>query len=176
MLRGVEFCASQRKGTEGRPLCRPVFFTLHFLFPIGNNPTLATPFPSVRTGDCLAAARSRRGSDMPPACHSLPRRCFATLEGAALRGKDLGLAQLSSAPPLSRFPYRRIKTAPMLLSMGAVSVCQKSVQLGTDNRAAGELEGARPASNTIKPPSKSLDTSMTFGAKQHFDNIKMLGG
>ena len=27
---------------------------------------------------CLAAARSRRGSDMPPACHSLPRRRFAT--------------------------------------------------------------------------------------------------
>ena len=23
---------------------------------------------------------------------------------------------------------------------------------------------------------KSLDTSTTFGAKQHFDNIKMLGG
>ena len=27
---------------------------------------------------CLAAARSRRGSDMPPAYHSLPRRRFAT--------------------------------------------------------------------------------------------------
>ena len=27
---------------------------------------------------CLAAARSRRGSDMPPACHSLPRRHFVT--------------------------------------------------------------------------------------------------
>ena len=27
-----------------------------------------------------------------------------------------------------------------------------------------------------KPPSKSLDASMTFGAKQHFDIIKMLGG
>ena len=81
----------------GRPLCRPVFFTLHFLFPIGNNPTLATPFPSVRTGDCLAAARSRRGSDMPPACHSLPRRRFATLKGAALRGKGLGLAYYNAS-------------------------------------------------------------------------------
>ena len=57
-----------------------------------------------------------------------------------------------------------------------VQLVKKHVQQGTDKRAAGELEGARPASNTIKPPSKSLDTSMTFGAKQHFDIIKMLGG
>ena len=28
----------------------------------------------------LAAARSRRGSDSPPDCHSIPRRRFATLE------------------------------------------------------------------------------------------------
>ena len=28
----------------------------------------------------LAAARSRRGSDSPPDCHSLPRRHFATPE------------------------------------------------------------------------------------------------
>ena len=37
-------------------------------------------FPSsVTFGDsCLAAARSRRGSDLPPAGHSLPRRRFAT--------------------------------------------------------------------------------------------------
>jgi len=34
---------------------------------------------------CLAAARSRRGSDMPPACHSLPRRRFATLKGKPRR-------------------------------------------------------------------------------------------
>ena len=63
----------------------------------------ALPFPkwhSLHPGDpfgtschCLAAARSRRGSDMPPACHSLPRRRFATLEGAALRGKTSSLAQ-----------------------------------------------------------------------------------
>jgi chromosome partitioning protein len=32
---------------------------------------------------CLAAARSPRGSDRPPACHSLPRRRFATLKGKA---------------------------------------------------------------------------------------------
>ena len=37
--------------------------------------TLATP--SALTRHCLATARSRRGSDMPPACHSLPRRRFA---------------------------------------------------------------------------------------------------
>ena len=49
------------------------------------------PFGAAR--HCLAAARSRRGSDMPPACHSLPRRRFATLEGAALRGKGFTLAQ-----------------------------------------------------------------------------------
>ena len=49
-----------------------------FLFPSALDSTLENPFPSVSTGDCLAAARSRRGSDMPPACHSLPRRRFAT--------------------------------------------------------------------------------------------------
>ena len=65
-----------------------------FLFPSALDSTLETPFPSVRTGDCLAAARSRRGSDMPPACHSLPRRRFATLVGAALRGKTSPLAPL----------------------------------------------------------------------------------
>ena len=86
---------TERKGTEGRPLCRPVFFTLHFLFPIGNNPTLATPQSALRL--------------------------TAPLKGAPLRGKDFKFcAVLGSAPPLSRFPYRRIKTAPMLLSMGAV--------------------------------------------------------
>ncbi len=31
-------------------------------------------------GSCLAAARSRRGSDSPPDCHSIPRRRFATQE------------------------------------------------------------------------------------------------
>ena len=37
------------------------------------------PFRLASLGTCLAAARSRRGSDMPPACHSLPRRRYATL-------------------------------------------------------------------------------------------------
>ena len=32
----------------------------------------------LRDGPFLAAARSRCGSDMPPACHSLPQRRFAT--------------------------------------------------------------------------------------------------
>ena len=49
------------------------------------------------------------------------------------------------------------------------------MQQGTDNRAAGELEGAARLKYN-KTPSKSLDISMTFGAKQHFDIIKMLGG
>ena len=104
------------RGTASVP--SRVHYCARFLFASARVVTPATP--SALTRHCLAAARSRRGSDMPPACHSLPRRRFATLKGAALRGKDLGLAQLSSAPPLSRFPYRRIKTAPMLLSMGAV--------------------------------------------------------
>ena len=75
------------------------------------------------------------------------------------------------------------------------------MQQGTDNRAARELEGERSGGAVVndmpvacqsravtepqrekarlkynKPPSKSLDASMTFGAKQHFDIIKMLGG
>ena len=47
------------------------------------------PFPPHQPlrGSCLAAARSRRGSDMPPACHSLPRRRFATLKGKPLAGR-----------------------------------------------------------------------------------------
>ena len=38
-------------------------------------------FPTTASGPPrLAAARSRRGSDSPPDCHSLPRRHFATLK------------------------------------------------------------------------------------------------
>ena len=44
---------------------------------------------------CLAAARSRRGSDMPLACHSLPRRRFAALKGKAL-GKRNGASFVHS--------------------------------------------------------------------------------
>ena len=40
-------------------------------------------YKSITQSSCgrqvLAAARSRRGSDMPPACHSTPRRRFAAL-------------------------------------------------------------------------------------------------
>ena len=43
------------------------------------------PHPSASLTPCLAAARSRRGSDVPPACHSLPRRRFATLGGEGIR-------------------------------------------------------------------------------------------
>ena len=41
-------------------------------------------------------------------------------------------------------------------------------------RAAGELEGVRPASNTINRRRK--DRVRAFRAKLHFDIIKMLGG
>ena len=37
-------------------------------------------FIQFEAGLFLAAARSRHGSDMPPACHSLPCRRFATLK------------------------------------------------------------------------------------------------
>ena len=52
-----------------------MFFTLHFLFPIGNNPTLATPQSALRL--------------------------TAPLEGAALRGKDLGLVHSLRRAPLA---------------------------------------------------------------------------
>ena len=68
-----------------------IFFILPCLFPNGTSSTPAPP-QSAAGRQRLAAARSRRGSDMPPACHSLPRRRCTTLVGAALRGKDLGLA------------------------------------------------------------------------------------
>ena len=45
----------------------------------------------------------------------------------------------------------------------------------TDNRAAGERERARPVSQYNNPPQKSLK-NQAFRAKQHFDEIKMLGG
>ena len=35
-------------------------------------------YTAPRGPPCLAAARSRRGSDSPPDCHSIPRRRFAT--------------------------------------------------------------------------------------------------
>ena len=37
-------------------------------------------FVTLARATCLAAARSRRGSDSPPDCHSIPRRRFATQE------------------------------------------------------------------------------------------------
>ena len=86
--------AALRDGTAAVPYER-VFGAL-FLFSPARVATLATP--SALTRHCLAAARSRRGSDMTPACHSLPRRRCTTLGGAALRGKDSGFcADLGSA-------------------------------------------------------------------------------
>ena len=75
------------------------------LLPNGNTPTLETP--QALTRHCLATARSRRGSDMPPACHSLPRRRFAALKGAALRGKDSALAPLLGALSRKRLRGRQ---------------------------------------------------------------------
>ena len=76
---GAVYLAPLCKGSQGLFL----YYALSFL-PCSN---LSTGDPFGTSCHCLAAARSRRGSDMPPACHSLPRRRFATLEGAALRGK-----------------------------------------------------------------------------------------
>ena len=102
-----------------------LIFTLCFLFPSALDSTLETPFPSVRTGDCLAAARSRRGSDMPPACHSLPRRRFATLVGAALRSKTSPLAPLLGSEAARIQHWRngaalRTLSAPLLGELSAV--------------------------------------------------------
>ena len=85
MHRGCCDVCCYRNGTASVPprvyyyLCSALSFPLCSCLPSGD------PFGAAR--HCLAAARSRRGSDMPPACHSLPRRRFATLRGAALRGK-----------------------------------------------------------------------------------------
>ena len=59
------------------------------------------PFPPHQslTRQLLAAARSRRGSDSPPDCHSLPRRHFATLQG---RPRSI----VFSANIFSAFPLR----------------------------------------------------------------------
>nr|DAH12374.1 MAG TPA: hypothetical protein [Bacteriophage sp.] len=44
----------------------------------------------------LAAARSPRGSDMPPACHSLPRGRFATLAQGS-QGTDCHVGLMPSS-------------------------------------------------------------------------------
>ena len=43
-------------------------------------------------------------------------------------------------------------------------------------RAVTEPQREKARLKYNKPPSKSLDTSTTFGAKQHIEIIKMLGG
>ena len=52
----------------------------------------ATPHPSrLRRATCLPAGRSVRGSDRPPACHSIPRTPQGEgLRGCATRGEGLG--------------------------------------------------------------------------------------
>ena len=50
-----------------------------------------TTIPQAASLPALAAARSRRGSDVPPAHHSTPRRRFATFtEGAVAGAADCG--------------------------------------------------------------------------------------
>ena len=63
----------------------------------------ATPHPTLRA-TCLAAARSRRGSDSPPDCHSIPRRRFAT------QGPGEGIVRLAANSWLgpSNFAFQRI--------------------------------------------------------------------
>ena len=60
-------------------------------------------------------------------------------------------------------------------SIGGVSLPKNMCSMARIREQRGSLRGkARLKYN--KPPSKSLDTSTTFVAKQHFDIIKMLGG
>ena len=58
----------------------------------------------LRRDSCLAAARSRRGSDSPPDCHSLPRRRFATLKGEPrwVRWRDPSLPAPPCPAPVGR--------------------------------------------------------------------------
>ena len=51
----------------------------------------------------------------------------------------------------------------------------KNLAEASNDRAAGELEGARPASNTIARRPKSLDFSRFFG-NSILSSDKMLGG
>ena len=102
-----------RDGTEAVP-CTFLFSVLAFFSHLLVSQLRRPPFPSVRTGDCLAAARSRRGSDMPPACHSLPRRRCTTLVGAALRGKDLKSTHDLKSSRRGRPPCRPAPTLPRM--------------------------------------------------------------
>ena len=51
---------------------------------------------------------------------------------------------------------KRIEQLPLRNAAGAVRSVKEHVQQGADKRAAGELEGARPASNTINRRPKVL--------------------
>ena len=72
------------------------------------------PTPSIHCrGGVLAAARSRRGSDSPPDCHSLPRRRFATppatyrkTAGASPRPTETRAAASLPLPPLALPPHK----------------------------------------------------------------------
>ena len=80
-------------------------------------PSAAAGIPSsVSFADsCLAAARSRHGSDLPPAGHSLPRRRFAT------QGKAFSRPARRRLPsPGGRWPgiYRRVCRARVPCSPG----------------------------------------------------------
>ena len=69
----------------------------------------ATPhLPRLRRATCLPAGRSVRGSDTPPACHSIPRtHQGGRLEGVrhstprTLRGEGLGLCGLGTRLPVT---------------------------------------------------------------------------
>jgi len=62
---------------------------------------------------CLAAARSRRGSDMPPACHSLPRRRFATPRGKPLIGKQKAAGMTEGSDATTHRSRRGERSGPI---------------------------------------------------------------
>ena len=118
---------------------------------------LSADNPSVTATPCqlLAAARSRRGSDMPPAYHSLPRRHFVTLY---TREPNLGRgewdAELSAAcgrcseaehPQRSKKPSKRAARRFFRAPQGGRSgnpICPAAGGDGNGNlRKTEELEG-----------------------------------
>ena len=70
---------------------------------------------------------------------------------------------------------KRIKKAHPAHLSGMRLRLSKNYTLIADNRAAGEREGARPASRFYIPPQKSL-IFQAFWAKQRFEAFKTLGG
>ena len=93
-------------------------------------------------------AGERRDAHRPH--HPLRRAVRRRDDNRRCRGRRAGVPV---NPDLNK---KKIEQLPLRNAAGAVQSVKEHVQQGADKRAAGELEGARPASNTINRRPKVL--------------------